>query len=225
MAYDINSNAYFRQFPELEYPSLANDRQSIYDYNRVKNIFRRAVIRDDILNSYVAFEKYSIQGDERPDNVAETFYDNPSLDWVVLITNNITNIRDDWPMSNADLYNYLTEKYTESQLSNIHHYETLKILDGQGRLIQPEGYTVDSNHSVTFLEGGVLKTESRIKSVSYLQHEVALNDEKREINVLKPEYLELFLRDNRQVMEYKPSQQYISSTLKKTENPRILSPK
>jgi hypothetical protein len=225
MAYDLNSNAYFRQFPELEYPSLANDRQSIYDYNRVKNIFRRAVIRDDILNSYVAFEKYSIQGDERPDNVAETFYNNPSLDWVVLITNNITNIRDDWPMSNADLYNYLTEKYTEAQLSNIHHYETLKILDGQGRLIQPEGYTVDSTHSVTFLEGGVLKTESRIKSVSYLQHEISLNDEKREINILKPEYLSLFLRDNRQVMEYQPSQQYISSTLKKTENPRILSPR
>jgi len=225
MVYDANRNAYFRQFPELEYPSLANDRQSIYDYNRVKNIFRRAVIREDILNSYITFEKYSIQGDERPDNIAERFYEDPTLDWVVLITNNVINIRDDWPMSNEDFYNYLTEKYTESQLSNIHHYETLKILDGQGRLIQPEGYQVDSTHSVSFLDGGVLRTETRIKSVSFLQHEIALNDKKREINVLKPEFLELLIRDNRRIMEYQPSQQFINPKLKKTENPRILSPK
>jgi len=225
MAYDPKRNAYFRQFSELEYPSLANDRNSIYDYSRVKNIFRRSVIREDILDSYVAFEKYSIQGDERPDNVAETFYGDSTLDWVVLITNNIINVRDDWPMSNSDLYNYLSEKYTESQLSNIHHYETLKVFDGQGRLIQPEGYWVDSDYSVTFLDGGILKTESRIKSVSYLQHEIALNDKKRDINILKQQYLEIFLRDNSDNMEYKPSEQYISPTLKKTENPRILLPR
>lgn len=225
MAYDPRRNAYFRQLSELEYPSLSNDRNSIYDYTRVKNIFRRSVIRGDILNSYVAFEKYAIQGDERPDNVAEIFYGDSSLDWVILITNNIINIRDDWPMSNADLYNYLSEKYTEAELSNIHHYETLKILDGQGRLIQPEGYWVDSDYSVTFLDTGVLKTESRIKSVSYLQHEIGLNDAKRNINILKSQYLELFLRDNSNIMEYKPSEQYISPTLKKTENPRILMPR
>lgn len=225
MAYDPRRNAYFRQLSELEYPSLSNDRNSIYDYTRVKNIFRRSVIREDILESYVAFEKYSIQGDERPDNVAEIFYGDSSLDWVILITNNIINVRDDWPMSNPDLYNYLSEKYTEQELANIHHYETLKILDGQGRLIQPEGYWVDSDHSVTFLDGGSLKTESRIKSVSYLQHEIELNDEKRVINILKPQFLELFLRDNTNNMEYKPSEQYISPTLKKTENPRILMPK
>ena len=225
MAYDPRRNAYFRQLSELEYPSLSNDRNSIYDYTRVKNIFRRSVIRGDILNSYVAFEKYAIQGDERPDNVAEIFYGDSSLDWVILITNNIINIRDDWPMSNADLYNYLSEKYTEAELSNIHHYETLKILDGQGRLIQPEGYWVDSDYSMTFLDTGVLKTESRIKSVSYLQHEIGLNDAKRNINILKSQYLELFLRDNSNIMEYKPSEQYISPTLKKTENPRILMPR
>ena len=225
MAYDNNRNAYFRQFPELDYPSLGNDRQSVYDYNRVKNIFRRAVIRDDILESYVAFEKYSIQGDERPDSVADTFYGDPSLDWVLLITNNITNIRDRWPMSDSDFFNYLGEKYTDEQLANIHHYETLKILDGKNRLIQPEGYWVDENHSISFLDGGVLRTESRIKSVSYLQHEIAMNDAKREINILKKEFLEIFLRNNRELMEYQQSQQYVSPTLKKTENPRIISPK
>jgi hypothetical protein len=225
MAYDYNKNAYFRQFPDLDYPSLGNDRQSVYDYNRVKNIFKRAVIRDDIYDSYVTFEKYSIQGDERPDNVAELFYGDPILDWVILITNNIINIRDQWPMSNSDFYNYLTEKYTDDQLSNVHHYETQLILDGSNRLIQPEGNWVDSDHSVTFLDNGVLKTESRIKLITYLQHEIALNDQKREINILKPQFLETFLRDNREIMDYQQSQQFVNRKLKKTENPRIISPK
>lgn len=225
MAYQRYIKSYFRQFPELEYPSLANDRASINDYNRVKNIFRRAVIRDDVLNSYVAFEKYSIEGDDRPDNVARNVYGDQSLDWVILITNNIINVRNEWPMSNADLYNYLSEKYTNEQLSYVHHYETLKILDGKGRLIQPEGYWVDSDHTVSFLDDGILRTESKVNSVTYLQHEIEQNDIKRNINILKSEYLEIFLRDNISIMEYDESQQYISPTLKRTENPRVISPK
>ncbi len=219
-----SSNSYFRQLPELDYPSLANDRNSAYDYIKVKNIFKRAVMRDDIFNSYTQFTKYSIDGDERPDSVAAKIYGDPALDWVVLTTNNVINVREEWPMSQQDLNTYLDNKYTSEQLSNIHHYETLKVLDSLGRLIQQEGLFVESNHSITFVDRGVSKTESRIKSVSFLQHEIDLNDKKREIDILKPEFLELFLRDMSDIMEYKRSSQYISDDLKKTENPRIISP-
>jgi len=220
-----NATSYFRQLPDLEYPSLSNERESIYDYNRVKNFFRRAVIRDDILESYVSFEKYLVQGNERPDNVAYKVYDDSQLDWVVLLVNNITSVRDQWPMSEGDFSNYLNDKYTEEQLSYIHHYETMKILDGQGRLIQPEGYYVGPDHSVTFIDDGVNRTETKIKSVSYLQHEIAQNDAKREIDVLKPEFLKIVLRDLKNIMQYDVSSQYISEKLKRTENPRISSPR
>ena len=220
-----NATSYFRQLPDLEYPSLSNERESIYDYNRVKNFFRRAVIRDDILESYVSFEKYLIQGNERPDNVAYKVYDDSQLDWVVLLVNNITSVRDQWPMSEGDFSNYLNDKYTEEQLSYIHHYETMTILDGQGRLIQPEGYYVGPDHSVTFIDDGVNRTETKIKSVSYLQHEIAQNDAKREIDVLKPEFLTIVLRDLKNIMQYDVSSQYISEKLKRTENPRISSPR
>ena len=219
-----SSNSYFRQLPELDYPSLSNERNSAYDYIKVKNIFKRAVMRDDIFDSYTQFTKYMVDGDERPDSVADNIYGDPSLDWVVLTTNNVINIREEWPMSQQDLNNYLSNKYTSQELSNIHHYETLKILDSFGRLIQPEGLFVESNHSITFVDRGVSKTESRIKSVSFLQNEIDLNDKKREIDLLKPEFLELFLRDMSNIMEYKKSSQYISDDLKKTEDPRLISP-
>ena len=106
----------------------------------------------------------------------------------------------------------------------IHHYETEILRDSNGRLIQPEGLTVPAGHSVTFLDRGVLRTESKLKSFSFLQNEIDLNDAKRDINILKVEYLSLFLENVEEIMEYKRSSQYISDDLKKTENPRIISP-
>ena len=217
-------NAYFRQLPNLDYPSLSNDRSSVYDYETVKNIFKRAIIRNDIFDEVTAFTKYSVQGDERPDQVADTMYDDPTLDWVVLTTNNIIHVRDEWPMGNQDFLTYLNDKYTAQELSNVHHYETEIIRDSKGRLIQPEGLTVPAGHSVSFLDNGVLRTESKIKLFTFLQNEINLNDAKRDINILKERYLGLFLEDFGNVMEYKKSSQYVTDSLKKTENPRIISP-
>ena len=224
MTYSGSNNSYFRQLPDLDYPSLANDRTSVYDYQKVKNIFKRAVIRDDLFDEVVAFTKYSVVGDERPDQVAYNFYGDSGLDWVVLTTNNIIHVRDEWPMGNQDFLTYLNAKYTAEQLSNIHHYETKLIRDSRGRLIQPEGLTVPAGHSISFLDNGALRTESQLTSFTFLQHETDLNDAKRNINILRPEYLNLFLEDFADVMEYKPSRQFVNEDLKKTENPRIISP-
>ena len=224
MAYQGSSKSYFRQLPNLSYPSLANDRSSVYDYQVVKNFFKRAVLRDDIFNEVTAFTKYSVEGDERADQVAYDFYGDSGLDWVILTTNNIIHVRDEWPMGQQDFLTYLNEKYTSEQLSNIHHYETKLIRDSSGTLVQPEGLHVDSNYSITFLDNGVSRTESSITSVTFLEHETNLNDEKRNINILKTDYLSILLRDIKDIMKYKKSSQFISDRLKETENPRIISP-
>ena len=224
MTYSGSPNSYFRQIPNLDYPSLANDRNSVYDYQVVKNIFKRAVIRDDIFDEITAFTRYSVVGDERPDQVAYQFYNDSGLDWVILATNNIIHVRDEWPMGNQDFLTYLNAKYTEAELSNIHHYETEIIRDSNGTLIQPEGKTVPAGYTVNFLDNGSLRTESKLKSFSFLQHETNLNDSKRDINILKPEFLGLFLENFADIMEYKPSKQFVTDKLKKTENPRLISP-
>ena len=224
MAYQGSSKSYFRQLPNLSYPSLANNRSSVYDYQVVKNFFKRAVLRDDIFNEVTAFTKYSVEGDERADQVAYDFYGDSGLDWVILTTNNIIHVRDEWPMGQQDFLTYLNEKYTSQQLSNIHHYETKLIRDSSGTLVQPEGLHVDSNYSITFLDNGVSRTESSITSITFLEHETNLNDEKRNINILKTDYLNIMLRDIKDIMKYKKSSQFINATLKETENPRIISP-
>ena len=224
MTYSGSPNSYFRKIPNLDYPSLRNDRNSAYDYQVVKNIFKRAVIRDDIFNEITAFTKYSVVGDERPDQVAYQFYNDSGLDWVILATNNIIHVRDEWPMGNQDFLTYLNGKYTESELANIHHYETKIIRDSSGTLIQPEGKRVPAGYTINFLDNGTLRSESSLTSFSFLEHETDLNDAKRNINILRPEFLGLFLENFADIMEYKPSKQFVTNKLKKTENPRLISP-
>ncbi len=224
MTYSGSPNSYFRQLPDLDYPSLANNRTSAYDYQTVKNIFKRAVIRNDIFDEVTAFTKYSIQGDERPDQLAYAFYKDSGLDWVILTTNNIIHVRDEWPMGSQDFATYLNQKYTDQELSNVHHYETEVLRNSRGQLIQPEGLKVPSGHSITFIDNGVLRTESKIKQVTFVEHETNLNDAKRDINILREEYLTAFLEDFNNIMTYQESSQYIDDNLKKTENPRLISP-
>ena len=224
MAYQGSPNSYFRQLPNLSYPSLANDRKSAYDFQIVKNLFKRAVLRDDVINDITNFTRYSIEGDERADQIAYKFYNDSGLDWIILTANNIIHVRDEWPMSNRDFLTYINQKYTSDQLSNVHHYETREIRDSSNTLIQKAGIYVKSDHSVTYIDEGSTITKSSIKTVSYLQHETDLNDAKRNILVLRRDYISTVLRDIGDVMEYKRSNQFINYGLKETENPRIISP-
>ena len=224
MTYSGSPNSYFRQLPDLDYPSLRNDRTSAFDFEVVKNLFKRAVMREDVINDVVNFTKYSVRDDERPDQIAYDFYRDAGLDWVILTTNNIIHVRDEWPMGNQDFLTYLNGKYTSEELSNIHHYETKLIIDSRERTIQKAGLYVPSDHSITYVDNGVVKTQSQIKQVTFLEHETNLNDDKRQINILKPQLLDMFLSDISDIMSYQRSDQYITDDLKKTENPRIISP-
>ena len=146
---------YFREVSDLLYQSQESNRNSSYDYARVKNLFRRAKIRDDFFQNATTFTKYKITGEERPDQVAEKVYGSSSYDWVVLISNNILNTRTEWPLSDVEFSNYLERKYTESELSSPHHYETTLVKDSKGKMIVPPGNIVGSNFTVTYYDANI----------------------------------------------------------------------
>jgi hypothetical protein len=103
--------SYFRELPEIQYQSPIEDRNSSLDYVTAKNLFRRVKLRDDLQNVFTLFNKYEIREGERPDTVAEKIYGAPDYDWVVLLSANITSVRDQWPLSDKDLYLYAENKY------------------------------------------------------------------------------------------------------------------
>ena len=218
---------YFNRLPNLEYPSLLKTRRTNRDTIRVKNLFRRVKIREDLFSNLTEFDKYQIHGDDRPDTVSEELYGNPNLDWVILMSNNIIDIKNEWPMTQYDLNMYLDEKYTPEQLIDIHHYETLQLKDGKGRLIVPAGKVVDADWSLEYFDGlQIRNTDSNIdgrplRSVSFLEYEIKENDKKRNINVLRRDMLKLFMKDFERIMKYDKSSQYVDKKLKKTENIRL----
>ena len=136
---------YFDLFPNVQLPSFSDKRNSSNDYITVKNLFKRGKVRDEFFQNVTTFYQYSVNGDDRPDNVADKVYENDKLDWVVLIANNIINIRDEWPMSQYDFQRYLDNKYDPTQLGQIHHYETTEVRNPDDKLLLQSGLTVDSD--------------------------------------------------------------------------------
>ena len=141
---------YFRELPDLAYQNFLSDSLSSQSYIEVKNLFRRNRIRPDLENVFTVFDKYEIREGARPDTIAEELYGDAKLDWVVLLTAGILNVRDDWPLTNQEIYNFAVNKYGLDSINAARHYETKEIRDGEGRLILPKGQRVDSNFSVTY---------------------------------------------------------------------------
>ena len=139
--------AYFDLFPNIQLPTY-NKHNSSLDYTLSKNLFKRAKIRDDLFQNVTSFDKFTIIGDTRPDQVAERLYGDSGLDWVILISNNILNVREEWPIAQTDLNNYLLNKYSDDQLRSVHHYETKEVKNSDGQLILPGKLVCDSDFTI-----------------------------------------------------------------------------
>lgn len=213
---------YFRELPNLEYQSPLSTRRSSDQYIEVKNLFRRVKLRDDLQNVFTVFEKYQIPDGSRPELVAEEFYGSSEYDWVVLISANITNIRDQWPLSDRDIYRYSEEKYG-NDLTAIHHWETTEVKDSKGRLILPKGKVVDQNFTIQNPELPI-QTLNPVTGVTNYEYETQKNNEKRGIYLLKKIYLQTVLTDIRREMLYDESSEYVNERLLRTENTRVTLP-
>jgi len=213
---------YFRELPDLEYQSPLSHRVSSDEYVRAKNLFRRIKLRDDLQNVFTLFNKYVIPDGYRPEVVAEQLYGKQSLDWVVLITAGIINVRDQWPLSDYQIYKYSEEKYGD-YLNDIHHYETTEVKDSSNIVILPAGKVVDSTFTIPN-PAEPTATLNPVTGISNYDYEVVRNNEKRTIYVLKREYLQQFLNDFRNIMVYDKSSQYQDDKLIRTENTRNTLP-
>jgi|TARA_B100000900_G_scaffold390437_1_gene384156 hypothetical protein len=214
---------YFRRLPNLEYVSRLKDSK-ISDYIVVKNLFKKGILREDIYQNISTFEKYKIIGDDRPDNVAKKIYNDPTLDWLVLVSNNIINIQSEWPLKQLDFDEYLLSKYEtyENLHGGIHHYETKEIVDN-GVVIMPKGLWVDEKYEFEFKNSlGVIEKRRPGLPITNYEYESELEDAKRSINVLKPKYVSLVIDDLNGIMEYKKgSTQYVNRTLKRGDNIKL----
>jgi len=214
--------SYFRELPNISYVSLLPNQNRSDERIEVKNLFKRAKLRTDVDQSVTSFDYYLIQDNERPDIVAEKVYDNVEFDWVILVTNNITSIRNQWPLSNNELYNYCLEKYgSDANVMATHHFETKETKDQYGRILLEGKLIVDQNFTFTYTkDNNTSETISPAQSVSNYDYEQRLNEEKRKIRILKPALLSAFITDFRNIMSYDKSSSFITKSLITSYNPK-----
>lgn len=220
------SNPYFRQVPNFDYVNRNSDRKSLSDYVTVKNLFKRAKLREDIFNDLSFFTKYKIIGDSRPDNVAYELYNDPTLDWVVLLSNNIINVQTEWPMTQDTFFKYIDQKYGSlDKAYQTKHYETIEVKNSLGETVLPSGLVTDQNFQFYYYDRGLKIDAIAInitKPVTYYDVEIKKEDDKRNIFVLKSKYLSTVLNDMDSIMPYKKgSDQYVTETLKTGDNIRL----
>tara|TARA_B100000700_G_scaffold124306_1_gene139266 strand:- start:336 stop:1115 length:780 start_codon:yes stop_codon:yes gene_type:complete len=257
---------YFRELPNINYPSPLNVKNSSGDFVIIKNIFRSTKLLDWLSANVMLFNKSIISDGARPEMVAEDYYGDPDLDFIVIISAGITNITNQWPLSSQDLWQFIDEKYGASK-TEVHHYETLEVRDDKNRLILPAGQQVNASINTTHLdslidfEGNTIHTKFTIdgparykttkenvgkvwkvlyrNQVNYVpenvehispyvaitneEYEQRINEDKREIDLLRPQYVQQFLNDFRRIMKYDRNTQYINDYLINTENNKFIN--
>jgi hypothetical protein len=219
---------YFSKIPNFDYVSRLPNAK-ISDYIRVKNLFKKVKLREDIFQELAFFERYTIDGDDRPDNVAFKVYDDSTFDWVVLLSNNILNIQSEWPLPQRDFDEYLLSKYGDydTLYNGVHHYETEEVKNSNGVTIVPGGLEVQDGYTVSyydFFSDQQIQTGNLSIPVTNYEYEESLNNQKRQIYILKPFYLNVAINDLESILPYKEgSSQYVSEDLVRGDNIRLYS--
>lgn len=201
---------YFNLLPNFKYLSPLKEGGKRDQYIEVKNLFKRIRLKSEVFQFALSFNDYIIDDGERPDIIAENLYGSPNYDWVVLLSANIINVENEWPISEGLLWDVAYEKYGEN-LNAVHHYETKEVKDSEGRLILPGKLVVDSDFTIQDPNNFNL-TINPTCAISNWLVETRKNNEKRAIRVVKREYLTTLVNDTKNLMQYQSSSQFNTKT-------------
>ena len=162
--------SYFNNFSTILYDPLGDGKVKL-----ATNIMNRVRVRVNMKKEIVMLDPYDVKENETPEIVADKHHGSPYYHWVVMLLNDISDVNHDWVKSTRQLQKYLTNKYTEAQLTEPHHYEISQTSGDTTIKIEVENTTYPSASSITNYE-----------------YEVALNEQKRQINLLRNDYLGYF---------------------------------
>tara|TARA_Y100000401_G_scaffold113914_1_gene115259 strand:- start:355 stop:999 length:645 start_codon:yes stop_codon:yes gene_type:complete len=210
------SISYFNLLPNFKYLSPLKEGGKRDQYIEVKNLFKRIRLKSEVFQFALSFNDYIIDDGERPDTIAEGLYASAKYDWVVLLSANIINVEDQWPVPEGKLWDLADEKYG-GDLNAVHHYETTEVKNSDGKLILPGKLVVDPDFTIQD-PNNYTQTINPTVAVSNWLVETRKNNEKRAIRVVKREYLNTLVNDTKNILQYQNSSQYKRSTGKIATN-------
>ena len=169
--------SYFGRFPLMAYDMAGNE-----NWKLLPNILKRVKLRSGIQSGAFLFDNYDVADGERPEDIAFQYYGDPELHWVILMTNNITDRYYQWPLSQPQFAEHLTDKYGAGSEDAVHHYE----------ITQTSGPTTSRDYS-HMVECNSTETNPTI--ISNRDYEQRKQDEYRQIRLLDKRYLDSFVEE------------------------------
>jgi len=210
--------SYFSYLPNVEVRVSSYRVNNVDPFKVAKNIFRRIKIRENLDDIILGFTQYTIKNNQRPDQVALEIYGDMDLDWVVLLTNNIINLYDEWPMSEDELERYIDSEY-EEEADSVHHWVTQRITDIKGRTLIKADRTVPENWIYTRPDGTAIPKDELVRPISVYDYESVKNDYKRNIYLLRKEYINGFVEEFNELVQYLPNAEVdTEGRLKRSKN-------
>jgi len=169
---------YFNQFEKGFYDLNGDGQQKL-----VTDLMTRVKVREKVVDEISLYDTYDVPSGERPEDTAFKHFGSSQLHWVILLTNNITDVYYDWPMSEQTFETFIKDKYSNPDA--IHHYEVTKS-SGKTTASGPDDYSylIEVNSDATGAQ-----------SVSNREYEQRLQDEKRKIKLLNESYLSSFIEE------------------------------
>ena len=167
---------YFNEFPIVKY-NLSGVNGNTID---VTDIWRKVKVRSKIANNVALFDNFDVPEGDSPETVAYKVYGDAEYFWIVCLMNNVVNRYYDWPLDEYNFQQYMKDKYDNP--AGIHHYEAVQ---SSGK--QTGDGPADYSHKLE-----VNSDTAGAQSVSNIEYERRLQDEKRQIRILLPQYLPAF---------------------------------
>lgn len=202
--------SYFSNLPNIY---VGQDDDTGISYRLVKNIFRRVIIQEKLDIYGTEFEAFTIRDGMRPETVASLFLGDPFLDWIILLTNNITDVYEDWPRNDYELLSYCQSKY--ENIEDVHHWETNEIKWNNLTIIK-QGIQVNEEWRPILPDKTSRSKEESIYPVSNFEYETQKNEKKRLIAVPNQRLVDFFEEEFRELVDYLPNSELDDEGNKKT---------
>jgi hypothetical protein len=212
---------FFDTFPRIAYDI---DGKRLTNYRVVTNIFFRVRVLREVLNNISAYYEHLIMDGDTPEILAEKVYGNSEAHWIILIANDIVDPQYDWPLGYNAFQKYIINKYgsVENAKTTYHHYEkVIKREESKSGVISEFRYVVnssnvasemsisvpydhygnladvqdvDATNNIEIGTGTVIEVTYRDRITNY-DYEVEINESKRNIKIIKPEYYQQIVRE------------------------------
>ncbi len=190
--------AYFKYFPKIAYDVRGVEDNAQYD--AITNLLSRVLVKchgwadedgsaHEALIGICHYQKYLIRDGDRPDTLADQFYGDSELHWLIMYANglSISNPWYDWPIPHLTLSKFITKKYGVGNEYGTHHYE-----DTNGYMVDYQDQTGAVAEISTVAVGAT--------AVTNFVYEERLNDSKRTIRIMQREYIDLVIREFKRLL-------------------------